>query len=105
MSTFQHKPDSGSLFRNDKREKETHANARGSALIDGVEWYVDAWTNTDKAGNKYQALKFKRKDAAPAPAQRPPAGTSAQAWEAASRPSRGTAGARVREDDDDIVPF
>ena len=59
---YEMKPDSGSLFKNDKREKETHAHARGSALIDGVSYYVDAWTNTDKNGNKYQSLKFKRKD-------------------------------------------
>ena len=65
---YEQKDNSGSLFKNDKREKETHAHARGSALIDGVSYYVDAWTNTDKNGNKYQSLKFKRKDTQAAPA-------------------------------------
>lgn len=59
---YEMKPDSGSLFKNDKRDKDTHPHAKGSALIDGVEFWVDAWTNTDKNGNKYQSLKFKRKD-------------------------------------------
>jgi hypothetical protein len=61
MSDFQHKPDSGSLFKNDKREKDTQPNAKGSALIDGVEYWVSAWTNDGKNG-KYQSLKFERKD-------------------------------------------
>ena len=65
---YEQKDNSGSLFKNERREKETHAHARGSALIDGVEYYVDAWTNTDKNGNKYQSLKFKRKEARAEPA-------------------------------------
>lgn len=64
--TFQHKPDTGSLFKNDKREKETHPHAKGSALIDGVEYWVSAWTNDGKSG-KYQSLKFSRKDENRAP--------------------------------------
>ena len=64
---YEQKDNSGSLFKNDKREKDTHAHARGSAMIDGVHYYVDAWTNTDKNGNKYQSLKFKRKDQQAAP--------------------------------------
>lgn len=59
---YETKPDTGSLFRNDKRTQDTHAHARGSALIDGVEYWVDAWTNVAKNGDKYQSLKFKRKD-------------------------------------------
>jgi hypothetical protein len=60
--TYEMKDNTGSLFKNDRREKDTHANARGSALIDGVEYWVDAWTNETQAGDKYQSLKFKRKD-------------------------------------------
>lgn len=60
---YEMKPDSGSLFKNEKREKDTHAHARGSALIGGVEYWVDAWTNQAKDGSKYQSLKFKPKNA------------------------------------------
>lgn len=59
---YEQKDNSGSLFKNDRREKDTHANARGSAMIGGVEYWVDAWTNEDRNGNKYQALKFKPKE-------------------------------------------
>ena len=67
MGKFEHKPNSGSLFKNDRREKETHAHAKGDALIDGVEYWVSAWTNTKTDGEKYQSLKFSRKDANKAP--------------------------------------
>ena len=59
--TFQHKPNTGSLFKNDDRKTDSHPHARGSALIDGVEYWVAAWTNDGKNG-KYQTLKFSRKD-------------------------------------------
>jgi hypothetical protein len=63
MSNYETKDLSGVLFANDKREKETQPNAKGSALIDGVEYWVSAWTNTSSKGVKYQSLKFERKDA------------------------------------------
>ncbi len=59
---YEQKDNSGSLFKNDRREKDTHANAKGSAVIEGVAYFVDAWTNTAQDGSKYQSLKFKRKD-------------------------------------------
>jgi hypothetical protein len=63
MSNYETKDLSGVLFANDKREKETQPNAKGSALIDGVEYWISAWTNTSSKGVKYQSLKFERKDA------------------------------------------
>ena len=63
MSQYEQKDNSGALFVNDKREKETQPNATGSAMIGGVEYWVSAWTNTSSKGTKYQSLKFERKDA------------------------------------------
>lgn len=57
---FTQKPDTGSLFKNDRREKDTHPHATGSALIDGVEYWVSAWTKEGAKG-KWQSLAFKRK--------------------------------------------
>mgnify|MGYP001299194652 CR=1 FL=1 len=37
---YEMKENSGSLFKNERREKDTHAHARGSALIDGVEYRI-----------------------------------------------------------------
>lgn len=58
---YEQKPDTGSLFKNERREKDTHPNATGSALIDGVEYWVSAWTKEGKKG-KFQSLAFRRKE-------------------------------------------
>ena len=58
---FKMKDMSGSLFRNEKKEKDTHPNATGSCLIDGVEYWGSAWTNEGAKG-KWQSLAFTSKD-------------------------------------------
>lgn len=63
--SYELKPDTGSLFKNDRKTTDQHPGATGSALIGGVAYFVDAWTNTKPDGSKYQALKFKRKDKQP----------------------------------------
>lgn len=52
---------SGTLFKNDKREKDSHPNATGTAIIDGVEYWVSAWTKQGQKG-PFQSLAFKRKE-------------------------------------------
>lgn len=61
MSKYEQKDLEGVLFANKEKVKETDCNAKGSAVIDGVEYWVNAWTNTSKAGEKYQKLSFTRK--------------------------------------------
>lgn len=53
----------GSLFRNDRKEKDTHPDYTGSCQIDGVEYYMNAWIRESKAGKKYFSFSFKAKDA------------------------------------------
>jgi uncharacterized protein (DUF736 family) len=60
---YEQKDNSGSLFKNDRKESDTHPDYKGSALLNGVDHWLDAWINTDRNGNKYMALKFKPKDA------------------------------------------
>jgi hypothetical protein len=55
---------SGSLFKNEKKTEEKHPQMQGSCLIDGVEYYVSAWTKEGTKG-RFQSLAFKRKDAKP----------------------------------------
>lgn len=59
---YEKKDNTGTIFKNDRREKETHPHATGSAMIDGVEYWISAWTKDGPKG-KYQSLAFKRKDA------------------------------------------
>lgn len=62
MADFVQKELSGSMFKNQKKLTENHPNMTGSALIAGVEYYVSAWTKTDKNGNKWQSLSFTKKE-------------------------------------------
>lgn len=57
----QQRDNSGVLFRNEKREKDTQPHATGTATIDGIEYRVSAWTKEGKDG-RYQSLAFKRKE-------------------------------------------
>lgn len=55
----------GSLFKNDSKEEETHADFNGSAKIGGIEYWVNAWIKTyEKEGTKrkYYSLSFKPKN-------------------------------------------
>ena len=61
---FEQRENTGSLFKNDDKTEDKHPNAKGSALINGVSFWVAAWTKTDKNGNKFQSLSFKPKDEA-----------------------------------------
>jgi hypothetical protein len=58
---YEQKDMSGTLFKNDRREKDSHPHATGTALIDGVEYWISAWTK-DGAKGKFQSLSFKRKE-------------------------------------------
>jgi uncharacterized protein (DUF736 family) len=65
---YEVKPNTGSLFKNDKKETDTHPDYKGSGLVDGLgEVWLDAWINVAKDGSKYMSLKFKPKEARPAP--------------------------------------
>lgn len=61
----------GTLNRNDRKEKETHADYRGQINIGGVEYWLDGWIKTAGAnakapGSKFLSLRAKPKDAAAA---------------------------------------
>jgi uncharacterized protein (DUF736 family) len=67
MSQYEQKPNTASLFRNERKEKDTHPDHKGTANIEGVEYWMDAWINTTKEGKKYFGIKFKRKEEAHGP--------------------------------------
>ena len=52
---------SGSIFKNNRRERDTQANLTGSAMIDGREYWVNAWTKTKTDGEKWISLSFNPK--------------------------------------------
>jgi hypothetical protein len=58
---YEQRDNSGTLFKNEKKEKDTHPNMNGSCMIDGVEYWISAWTKEGAKG-RFQSLSFKRKD-------------------------------------------
>lgn len=69
---YETKDNTGSLFRNNRKEKDTHPDYNGSVRIEGRDMWIAAWLKESKDGTKYFSLAFKRKDGTgdrPAPAQ------------------------------------
>lgn len=84
--TYQTKDNSGSVFQNDKKEKDTHPDRTGQAKIGGVDYWVSGWIKQDRNGKPYLSLAFKPKD------------EKRDAPEPAARTS-------PKDDADDFVPF
>ena len=59
---YQQKDNSGHLFRNDRKEKDTHPDFTGEAMINGKKMRVSAWTKTiqngENKGDKFLSLSF-----------------------------------------------
>lgn len=59
----------GTLFKNDRKEKDTHADYRGSINVNGVDHWLDAWIKQGKNG-KFMSLSIKPKEERRAPKPR-----------------------------------
>jgi len=103
---FEHKNNSGSMFKNDYATTEKHPAMKGTALIDGKLYQVAAWTNIGTKNDpaaRWQSLSFEVKDASatnrsqgPAPAPEPP-----PAHKGFSSPRQ----AQIQEEFNDDIPF
>lgn len=64
---FEHKPNRGSLFRNDEKTNDDDRDYAGTLNIEGHgEFWVSGWVSETKKGKKYLSLSVKPKDAPPA---------------------------------------
>jgi hypothetical protein len=61
---YEQRDNSGSVFKNERKEKETHPDRTGTAMIDGVAYYVSGWIKQGSKG-QFLSLAFKRKDEQP----------------------------------------
>lgn len=56
------KDNSGVLFKNKEKKTEKHPDYNGSAIIHGQHYYMSAWINESKKGEKYMSFAFKIND-------------------------------------------
>lgn len=53
----------GVLFKNDRKEKDTHPDYKGSYTDgNGAEFWLSAWLKKDKNGNTFMSLSTTAKD-------------------------------------------
>ena len=55
MAKYEHKMNTGSLFVNDRKQKEGDPDRTGTLNVDGKSYYISGWINT---GTKGQWLKL-----------------------------------------------
>ena len=58
---YEQKENSGSLWDNDKKEKDTHPDLRGSLKVGPKEYWISGWHKTAKDGREYISLSVKPK--------------------------------------------
>ena len=81
---MEQRENSGVLFSNDKREKESHPNYKGNIRVDGKDYWISGWIKEGKNG-KFMGLAVSPKEE--------------QASQPQSKPK-----AKI-EDMDDQIPF
>lgn len=59
---YEQRDNSGSLFVNDKKTTDKHPGWKGSAKVDGTDYWVSIWVKTTKDGNKWLSLSLDRKE-------------------------------------------
>jgi len=55
MGNYQHKPNTGTIFKNDNKEKETQPDYRGSINVDGKDFDISLWVKDGKNGKFFSA--------------------------------------------------
>ena len=58
----QRKDNSGALFKNDQKQGDNHPDYKGSAMIDGSDYWLSAWINVSKNGLTYMSLSLQPKE-------------------------------------------
>tara|TARA_X000001388_G_scaffold25996_1_gene18238 strand:+ start:2922 stop:3125 length:204 start_codon:yes stop_codon:yes gene_type:complete len=61
MSKEYDNTNSGALFKNANKEKETQPDMSGEVNVEGKEFRIAAWSNESKKGVKYLSLKISEK--------------------------------------------
>jgi hypothetical protein len=59
---FEQRDNSGSLFKNEKKEQENHPDYNGTCMVDGEMYYMNAWLKKSQSGKTFMSFAFKPKE-------------------------------------------
>ena len=57
-NAYETKDNSGALFKNERKEKETQPDYTGTVKVNGTDLQIAAWLKKSKAGKPYMSLAF-----------------------------------------------
>ena len=61
MTTYDN-TNSGTLFKNDKKAKDTDPAYKGQINVEGIEYWMSSWVKTSKQGASFKSIKLTSKD-------------------------------------------
>lgn len=56
---FEQKENSGALFKNERKQKETHPDFTGTINVAGASFRLSGWSRQSKKGTKFISLAIK----------------------------------------------
>ena len=60
---YEQRDNSGSMFKNNRKETEKHADMTGDIMVDGKLYWINGWRKIDKNGNPYYSFSVNPKQA------------------------------------------
>jgi len=62
MADFQQRDNSGAMFTNQRKTKDSHPDFNGSVMVDGKEYWLSGWKKQSKAGRAFVSLALTLKN-------------------------------------------